>query len=295
LNQNSAADAALVFALRPVIHDRQGTRGTLHVDLDEDQGPASARGRHGASHENAREPLHIDKPPADDPRRRQSRVSTGSGEHDSHHTRASGVWSKQAMSNKHPKMPRPTNVDLVRNPLIGGSKGVTMAQASRDDLEDLEGANTIEGDVENDTNALGGIDKAEVKDRRRAPPKPDRDGASRRMELQGRKTHEQQLRMLERKPDNPDSNELAREIEREQDRARPPDAQPSNGNTAPGPRIKGKGDGSGAMTDLQEDLLGENMVLSNRDKTEGSRERGQDGRWVETEQFHDHSDNKGRG
>jgi hypothetical protein len=199
------------------------------------------------------------------------------------------------MSNKHPKMPRPTNVDLVRNPLIGGSKGVTMAQASLDDLEDLEGANTIEGDVENDTNALGGIDKAEVKDRRRAPPKPDRDGPSRHMELQGRKTHGQQLRMLERKPDNPDSDELAREIEREQDRARPPDTQPSNGNAAPGPRIKGKGDGSGAMTDLQEDLLGENMVLSNRDKTEGSRERGQDGRWVETEQFHDHSDNKGRG
>jgi len=199
------------------------------------------------------------------------------------------------MSNKHPKMPRPTNVDLVRNPLIGGSKGVTMAQASLDDLEDLEGANTIEGDVENDTNALGGIDKAEVMDRRRGPPKPDRDGPSRRVELQGRKTHEQQLRMLERKPDNPDSNELAREIEREQDRARPRDAEASNGSSAPGPRLKGKGDGSGAMTDLQGDLVGENMVLSNRDKAESSRERGQDGRWVETEQFQDHNDNKGRG
>jgi len=199
------------------------------------------------------------------------------------------------MSNKHPKMPRPTNVDLVRNPLIGGSKGVTMAQASLDDLEDLEGTNTIEGDVENDTNALGGIDKAEVMDRRRGPPQSDRDGPPRRRELQGRKTHEQQLRMLERKPDNPDSHELAREIEREQDRARAFDARPSNGDSAPGPHLKGKGDGSGAMTDLQEDLVGENMVLSNRDKAESSRERGQDGRWVETEQFQDHNDNKGRG
>ncbi|MGC2778106.1 MAG: hypothetical protein WA418_20965 [Bradyrhizobium sp.] len=199
------------------------------------------------------------------------------------------------MSNKHPKLPRPTNVDLVRNPLIGGSKGMTMAQASLDDLAELAGANTIEGDVENDTNAQGGIDKAEVMDRRRGPPQSDRDGPPRHKELQGRKTHEQQLRMLERKPDNPDSAELAREIEREQDRARPVDAQRSNGESAPGPHRKGKGAGSGAMTDLQEDLLGENMVLSNRDKTESSRERGQDGRWVETEQFQDHNDNKGRG
>lgn len=199
------------------------------------------------------------------------------------------------MSNKHPKLPRPTNVDLVRNPLIGASKGVTMAQASLDDLADLEGANTIEGDVENDTNPQGGIDKAEVMDRRRAPSKPEHGGPSRHVELQGRKTHEQQLRMLERKPDNPDPDELAREIEGEQDRTRPIGARASNGNGAPGPRLKGKGDGSGAMTDLQDDLVGENMVLSNRDKTESSRERGQDGRWVETEQFQDHNDNKGRG
>lgn len=199
------------------------------------------------------------------------------------------------MSNKHPKLRRPTNLDLVRNPLIGGSKGITMAQASPDDLETLEGVSTIEGDVENDTNALGGIDKAKVMDRRRAPPKPDHGGPSRHMQLQGRKTHERQLRMLERKPDNPDPDELAREIEREQDRPRPIDARPSNGSSAPGPRIKGKGDGSGAMTDLQDDLVGENMVLSNRDKTENSRTRGEDGRWVQTEQLQDHVDNKGRG
>ncbi|CAL79207.1 hypothetical protein BRADO5533 [Bradyrhizobium sp. ORS 278] len=199
------------------------------------------------------------------------------------------------MSNKHPKMPRPSDVDLVRNPLIGGSKGVTMAQASLDDLEQLEGANTFQGDIENDTNAQGGIDKAEVMDRRRGPPQHDRDQPSRHKELQGRKTHEQQLRMLESKPDHPDSNQLAREIERDQHRARVTDARASNADGAPAPRIKAKGDGSGAMTDLQEDLVGDNMVLSNRDKTESSRERDLDGRWVETEQYQDHTDNKGRG
>jgi len=34
------------------------------------------------------------------------------------------------MSSKHPKLDRPTNVDLVRNPGIGSSKGVTMAVAT---------------------------------------------------------------------------------------------------------------------------------------------------------------------
>lgn len=34
------------------------------------------------------------------------------------------------MNAKHPKLNKPTNTDLVRNPLIGGSKGVTMAQAA---------------------------------------------------------------------------------------------------------------------------------------------------------------------
>jgi hypothetical protein len=34
-----------------------------------------------------------------------------------------------------------------------------MAGMTPDDLEALQGENTIEGDVENDTNASGGIDK----------------------------------------------------------------------------------------------------------------------------------------
>ena len=61
-----------------------------------------------------------------------------------------------------------------------------------------------------------------------------------------------------------------------------------------GPGAKGKGAGTGAMTDLQDDLIGDNM-LSNRDKAEHSRDRGKDGKWVQTEQLHDHAANKGRG
>ena len=62
---------------------------------------------------------------------------------------------------KHPKMKRPSDRDLRNNPLIGGSKGVTLAGASPDDLEDSQGVNTIEGDLENDPNPAGGIDKSE--------------------------------------------------------------------------------------------------------------------------------------
>jgi hypothetical protein len=60
---------------------------------------------------------------------------------------------------RHAKTVRPSDKDLVENPLIGGSKGTTMAGASPEDLEEIEGVNTIEGDVENDTNAQGGVDK----------------------------------------------------------------------------------------------------------------------------------------
>ena len=49
--------------------------------------PASIRqGGPGASHEDAKAPLRIEKPPADDPRRGHSAVSGGGGERDSHHT-----------------------------------------------------------------------------------------------------------------------------------------------------------------------------------------------------------------
>ena len=49
--------------------------------------PNSIRqGGPGASHENAKERLHIEKPPAASDRRHHSRVSGGGGERDSHHT-----------------------------------------------------------------------------------------------------------------------------------------------------------------------------------------------------------------
>ena len=45
-----------------------------------DKTPASIRqGGPGASHENAKAPLEVKKPPADDDRRSKSRVSGGGG------------------------------------------------------------------------------------------------------------------------------------------------------------------------------------------------------------------------
>jgi hypothetical protein len=69
---------------------------------------------------------------------------------------------------KHFKTKTPSDVDLRINPMIGGSKGTTMAGATPDDLEDLQGANTIEGDMENDVNPQGGIDKDESRSGTRA-------------------------------------------------------------------------------------------------------------------------------
>lgn len=53
----------------------------------------------------------------------------------------------------------------------------------------------------------------------------------------------------------------------------------------------GKSSGNGAMTDIDKNILPENMVLSNRDKAQHSRERGLDSKTVQTEQFHDHQSN----
>jgi len=98
---------------------------------------------------------------------------------------------------KHSKLRRPTDVDLHRNPMIGGSKGVTMAQASETDLADIEGENTFMGDIENDTNPQGGIDRP---DKRSGKPRHDQPTKAKKPRAQGRKTHEQQIRILERKP-----------------------------------------------------------------------------------------------
>jgi hypothetical protein len=59
-----------------------------------------------------------------------------------------------------------------------------------------------------------------------------------------------------------------------------------------GPGSQGKNSGTGAMTELPEGLLEENMVLSNRDKSRHSDGRGLDGKMIQTEQFHDHSGNR---
>jgi hypothetical protein len=120
------------------------------------------------------------------------------------------------MSTKHLKRNKPSDADLYRNPMIGGSRGMTMAQVTPDELVEFEGVNTIEGDIENDTNAQGGIDKAEVRDRRRRPPIHDRDTGTRNTTWQGKKTHEQQLRILERKPDVPDARQVEEETARTQ-------------------------------------------------------------------------------
>ena len=51
---------------------------------------------------------------------------------------------------KHDKRPSPFPDDLERNPGIGQSKGGTRP-------EDLDGDNTIEGDVENDNDRTGAV------------------------------------------------------------------------------------------------------------------------------------------
>jgi hypothetical protein len=62
------------------------------------------------------------------------------------------------MSTKHrkPEGEGPFADDLERNPGIGQSKG---SFATGEDPELLEGENSVEGDVDNDANALGGIDE----------------------------------------------------------------------------------------------------------------------------------------
>lgn len=65
-----------------------------------------------------------------------------------------------------------------------------------------------------------------------------------------------------------------------------------------GAGAKGKGSGAGAMAPPRDDLLQENQVLANRDKqprgrNEGRKDqRGQDSKWVESEQRSDHAANR---
>ncbi|MBE7186382.1 MAG: hypothetical protein INR68_18480 [Methylobacterium mesophilicum] len=50
---------------------------------------------------------------------------------------------------------------------------------------------------------------------------------------------------------------------------------------------QGKGDGSGAMAPERDDLIGENMILSNHDKAQHSQERGLDSKTVQADQNQD--------
>lgn len=54
----------------------------------------------------------------------------------------------------------------------------------------------------------------------------------------------------------------------------------------------GKHAGNGAMTDVDHSKVGENMVLSNRDKKQHSEGRGADSAQVQNDQLRDHAGNR---
>jgi len=112
---------------------------------------------------------------------------------------------KGQLMTKHLKTRVPSDADLEGNPMIGASRGVTMSQVTPDDLEASLGASTIEGDVGNDSNPEGGVDKSAERGRISRGHRMQRTQRSRRPALQGGQTHAQQIRMLERKPDIPDA------------------------------------------------------------------------------------------
>lgn len=53
-----------------------------------------------------------------------------------------------------------------------------------------------------------------------------------------------------------------------------------------------KRDGGGAMTDTPAGTVGDSEILSNRDKAFHSKERGQDSKWIESEQRRPGRDDK---
>ncbi|MEO1987151.1 MAG: hypothetical protein ABGX47_10960 [Martelella sp.] len=59
-----------------------------------------------------------------------------------------------------------------------------------------------------------------------------------------------------------------------------------------GEGAKGKSSGTGAMTDLEDEVLPKDKVLSNRDKARHSEARGLDGKNVQNEGYKDHSANR---
>ena len=55
--------------------------------------------------------------------------------------------------------------------------------------------------------------------------------------------------------------------------------------------LKGKSDGTGAMSEVRTEDIPANAVLSNRDK-KGTDERGRDGHDIMTDQYQDHAANR---
>ncbi len=59
-----------------------------------------------------------------------------------------------------------------------------------------------------------------------------------------------------------------------------------------GKGAKGKGAGVGALVEAPKEMIGENMALSNRDKSRHAEERGLDSRSVMNDQMQDQAHNR---
>ena len=59
-----------------------------------------------------------------------------------------------------------------------------------------------------------------------------------------------------------------------------------------GPGTQGKGSGTGAKTDIRDEKVEPNMVLSNRDKSQHPKSRGQDSKRIQSEQMQDANANQ---
>jgi len=64
------------------------------------------------------------------------------------------------------------------------------------------------------------------------------------------------------------------------------------GRKPAGAGLRGKGAGTGANTDIAKEKIGDNMVLSNRDKSQHSDQRGLDSKSIQSEQLQDHAANR---
>jgi hypothetical protein len=64
------------------------------------------------------------------------------------------------------------------------------------------------------------------------------------------------------------------------------------GKKQTGAGAHGKGAGAGANSEIPKDKVGENMVLSNRDKSQHSDQRGMDSKRIQGEQLQDHASNR---